>query len=107
MPAEILTFVSRATTLRWRQRWSLGRWVRVTWTAEEQAAIRVKQEEYRRADAKWAASHGLVPGVGVEVLQFLSRMQRWEAWLERQHEAAHSAHGDPLPWRNLKRERRR
>jgi hypothetical protein len=65
---RILPFVSRADHLGWRERWKNGRWVRLSWTPEERAAILRQDEEYRHADARWELNHGPNPGGAVVLL---------------------------------------
>ena len=48
---NLLPFISRADHLAWREQWRKGRWVKLSWTKEERAAILRQDERYRQADA--------------------------------------------------------
>jgi hypothetical protein len=67
--SQVLKFVSRAEHLAWRERWRKGRWVKLSWTPEERAAILRQDEDYRQADARWQVNHGAVAG-GASILQW-------------------------------------
>ena len=68
-PSNILPFVSRAEHLRWRRVWQQGRFVRLSWSPEERAALLRQDAIFREQDALWAARPGLVEGGG-RVLAF-------------------------------------
>jgi len=72
---RILKFVSRAEQFAWRARWKNGRWVRLTWTPEERAAILRQDELYRQADIEWDRRHPKTTAVAV-VMAFSSRRER-------------------------------
>jgi hypothetical protein len=65
---QILKFVSRADHLKWREAWKRGRWVRLSWSPAERAAILRQDEEYRFADIRWAELHGPVVGGAIIAL---------------------------------------
>ncbi len=66
---SILTFVSRAEHLVWRQKWKNGRWCILSPTPEFRASILRQDEIYRQADAAWLLHHGPIPG-GAKLVQF-------------------------------------
>ena len=66
--AQILKFVPRADHLKWREAWKRRRWVRLSWTPEERAAILWQDEQYRLADIRWAERHGPVAGGAIIAL---------------------------------------
>jgi hypothetical protein len=72
---RILKFVSRAEHLTWRARWKNGRWVRLTWTPEERAAILRQDELYRQADIEWDRRHPKTTAAAA-VMPFSSRRER-------------------------------
>jgi hypothetical protein len=55
--SNVLPFVSRADHLAWREEWRRGRFVRLTWTPEERAAILRQDELFREADREWERRH--------------------------------------------------
>ena len=67
---NVLRFVSRAEQLAWRQRWTHGRWVRLSWPPHEREAILRQDAIFRDQDALWAVRHGPVEG-GARVLTFV------------------------------------
>ena len=66
--SKLLPFVSRAEHLAWRARWKNGRWVKLSWTPEQRAAILRQDEAYRLADIRWAERHGPVLGGAIIAL---------------------------------------
>jgi len=72
---RILKFVSRAEHLAWRARWKNGRWVRLSWTPEERAAILRQDELYRQEDIEWDRRHPKATA-GAVVMPFSSRRER-------------------------------
>jgi hypothetical protein len=66
---RILKFVPRAEHLAWRAPWKNGRWVKLSWTAEERSAILRQDELYRQADARWELHRGRIMS-GASVLPF-------------------------------------
>jgi hypothetical protein len=71
-PPNVLPFVSRAEHLKWRNVWTQGRFVRLSWPPDQRAAILRQDAIFREADAKWAERHGPVEG-GARVLAFTPR----------------------------------
>ncbi len=65
--SNLLPFISRAEHLAWREQWSRGRWVKLSWTQKERDAILRQDELYRQADTKWELNHGRIPGGAVVV----------------------------------------
>jgi hypothetical protein len=66
MPPEprsnVVLFISRSDHLFWRRRWAQGRFVRLSWTSEERAAILRQDKLYRQADIEWERRHPKTPG---------------------------------------------
>jgi hypothetical protein len=73
--SNLLPFISRADHVGWREQWRKGRWVKLSWTQKERAAILRQDELYRQADAKWELNHGRIPG-GAVVLPFAGESGR-------------------------------
>ena len=71
---NLLPFISRAEHLAWREQWRKGRWVKLSWTKEERAAILRQDELYRQADANWELNHGPIAD-GAKLLPFPTRPQ--------------------------------
>jgi hypothetical protein len=72
---RILKFISRAEHLAWREQRRKGRWVRLSWTPEERAAILRQDELYRQADIEWERRHPKMTATAV-VMAFSSRRER-------------------------------
>ena len=87
--SNLLPFVSREEHLAWRARWKNGRWVKLSWTPEQRAAILRQDEEYRLADIRWATRHGPIPGgavvlsVGIEPLWSIVSRVEGESWFNQ------------------------
>ena len=60
--------------LVWREQWRKGRWVKLSWTKKERAAILRQDELYRQADTDWELKHGPIAG-GAKLLPFPKRPQ--------------------------------
>lgn len=54
---NVVPFISRSEHLAWREQWKQGRWVRLSWSDEERAAILRQDEIFREADRKWEERH--------------------------------------------------
>ena len=55
--SHIIPFVSRAMHLEWRERWKRGRFVRLSLSPEERAAILRQDDLFREADLEWERRH--------------------------------------------------
>ena len=60
--SNVLPFISREEHLWWRAQWHGGRWVRLSWTTEERAAILRQDELFREADREWERRHPATSG---------------------------------------------
>ena len=63
--AHVLPFVSRSDHLFFRAEWYRGRWVRLTWTPEQKAAILRQDAVFCSSDLEWSKRHQPVDGATV------------------------------------------
>ena len=68
-PSNVLPFISRAEHLRWRRVWQRGRFVRLSWSPEERAALMRQDAIFREEDSAWAERHGPRAGGETEVMK--------------------------------------
>jgi hypothetical protein len=73
--SNVVLFISRSDHLFWRRRWAQGRFVRLSWTPEERAAILRQDELYRQADIEWERRHPKTTAAAA-VMAFSSRRER-------------------------------
>ena len=59
---NVVPFISRQHHLAWREQWQRGRWLKLTWTEEERAAILRQDELFRQADLEWDRQHPTAVG---------------------------------------------
>ncbi len=66
--SNVVPFISRSQHLAWRERWRVGRFVKLNWTPEERAAILRQDALFGEADCEWQQRHPTPVGRAVVVL---------------------------------------